>query len=101
MGNTHSDQDAYNIIKLIPVLNLAYSLPRAVVYAAKGDEKQAVHTAVSIPGNIIAAGVCFVAGPAAGAAVNTATNVFAAAAGTGYDVAARIQAQNNPGLAKE
>jgi hypothetical protein len=92
MGNAQSDageRDAWDIIKLIPIVNLAYGLPRMVVHAAKGNGGDVIKTAVGIPGSIVTAGAFAIGGPGMGAVAGTMTGVFSAAAGKGYDIASR------------
>jgi hypothetical protein len=103
MGNAQSDQgeqDGFAIISLIPVIGFLYSIPRAIVYAAKGDIAETIKTGVGIPGTLIAAGAFFVTGPGGAAAlasqriavgVATAGAVFAAAAGKGSEIVRRHQ----------
>jgi hypothetical protein len=64
MGNAQSDageKEAFeNFIAPIPLIGALYAPIRAIVYAAKDDEKEAKLSGLAFASGIVETGLCFV-----------------------------------------
>lgn len=84
MGNSQSDngeKQAYDVIKFIPFVNVAYSATRAVVYAGKGDDTEAKLSGVGLAVGCVETAAWVVPIPGAGPAASAGVRAAAAIAG--------------------
>lgn len=85
MGNAQSDRDesqANDIIQWIPGLNIVYGGVRSIVYAAKGDSKEAGLSAIRAAGT----GMGMVVGAAGGPVASVAGNLIGAGVSEGLSI---------------
>jgi hypothetical protein len=48
-----NERTAYELIKYIPLVNVAYSIPRTIAYAVAGNEREAIRSLIGIPSGVL------------------------------------------------